>query len=261
MSLRPFALDGLRTSFLGRRAFRAERTPSTQDDLRALLDQGHPNGTLVWADHQTAGRGTRGRSWFSLPDPQLMVSFALRSDHLPGAWPLLNVGLGIAVAKTLRRLGLLQAGVKWPNDVTLDGRKVAGILSEIHSTQGQTFALVGLGLNHRGDPTSFPKEFRATSTILSEHLFPLPSIEMLLVEILSEVEEMLSQARSHPEVLQQDFATLWIHKNCPLRIDDGIHTHHGEAREIREDGALLLQTPSGLIPILSGTVRTNHPTN
>jgi len=117
---------------------------STQDEAASLARSGAPAGTLVIASVQTAGRGRVGRTWHS-PRGGLYASLVLRPVATPDRWPALAVLAGTAVAEALSEAGVAALRVKWPNDVLVDGRKVAGLLAEAHLGEG--FAVLGLGLN------------------------------------------------------------------------------------------------------------------
>jgi BirA family biotin operon repressor/biotin-[acetyl-CoA-carboxylase] ligase len=126
---------------LGRPRLHLRETPSTNDRARALAVAGAPHGTLVTAGVQTAGRGRQGRTWTAPPGSSLLLSLVLREVD-----PLLSLRAGLAVAD----LAGAAARVKWPNDVLLDGRKVAGILAEGRPQEG--WAVLGIGVNAAVEP-------------------------------------------------------------------------------------------------------------
>jgi BirA family biotin operon repressor/biotin-[acetyl-CoA-carboxylase] ligase len=121
---------------LGRPRVHLRETTSTNDRARALAIAGAPHGTLVTAGAQTAGRGRQGRTWVAPPGSALLLSLALRNLD-----PLLSLRAGLAVADVAGPA----ARVKWPNDVLVDGRKVAGILAEGRPQEG--WAVLGIGVN------------------------------------------------------------------------------------------------------------------
>jgi BirA family transcriptional regulator, biotin operon repressor / biotin---[acetyl-CoA-carboxylase] ligase len=126
---------------LGRPRLHLRETTSTNDRARALAVAGAPHGTLVTAEVQTAGRGRQGRTWTAPPGTSLLLSLVLRQVD-----PLLSLRAGLAVAD----LAGSGARVKWPNDVLLDGRKVAGILAEGRPQEG--WAVLGIGVNAALEP-------------------------------------------------------------------------------------------------------------
>lgn len=139
---------------------------STQDEAVGMARAGAPAGTLVLAAAQTSGRGRAGRSWHS-PRGGLYASLILRPSALPDRWPALAVLAGTAVAEALAAVGVPGITVKWPNDILLGGRKVAGLLAEARAADG--FAVLGIGLNVElhGD---LPADIRDTATDLAAHL-------------------------------------------------------------------------------------------
>ncbi len=136
-------------SALGTPRLHLRETTSTNDRARALAGAGAPHGTLVTAGAQSAGRGRQGRSWVAPPDRALLMSLLLRDP--PALLPLLAA---VAVAETVGDA----AQIKWPNDVLLDGRKVAGILVE--GRPQERWAVLGIGLNVAVDVAALPDELR-----------------------------------------------------------------------------------------------------
>ena len=126
-----------------RTVHRAGTVDSTQERAFALAAAGAPDGSVVVAETQTAGRGRRGRRWQDEAGASLLVSLVIRPRLAPPAQPLLSYAAAVAVVDTLRRATGLEARVKWPNDVLVGGRKVAGILLEARDG----VVVIGIGLN------------------------------------------------------------------------------------------------------------------
>ena len=135
------------------RLLRLDSVDSTNDEIRRRALTGEAEGLVLVAERQTAGRGRRGAAWFSPPGESLAFSILLRPAEPKVLWPRLALAAGLAVAEALGS----QAGVKWPNDVWIRGRKVAGILIEA----GPDFAVVGIGVNI--NLMDFPDGILATS--------------------------------------------------------------------------------------------------
>ena len=129
---------------LGTPHLHLRETGSTNDRARELATGGAPHGTLVTTEHQVAGRGRQGRAWTSPPRRALLMSLVLRE-----VTPLLTIAAGVAVADAVGA----GTAIKWPNDVLLDGRKVAGILAEARPREG--WAVLGIGLNVALRPDDF----------------------------------------------------------------------------------------------------------
>ncbi|MDP3850386.1 MAG: biotin--[acetyl-CoA-carboxylase] ligase [Luteolibacter sp.] len=136
-----------------------EAAASTNDELRLLAEGGAPAGLVLLALRQSAGRGRRGATWFSPPAESLAFSILIRPEEPKALWPRLALATGLAVAEAVESFGAA-AGIKWPNDVWIRSRKVAGILVEA----GRDFVIVGIGINV--NPTVFPDEIAEIATSL-----------------------------------------------------------------------------------------------
>lgn len=127
-----------------------DRCDSTNAVLLARAEAGAPSGTVVIAKEQTAGRGRRGRSWFASPSDSLTFSLLWRFERGAGHLAGLSLAAGVAVARALSACGVAGVRVKWPNDVVVDFRKLAGILVETSGDlQGPSVAVIGIGVNYR----------------------------------------------------------------------------------------------------------------
>jgi len=133
-------------------------TPSTQDLLR---DSGYPHGAVAVAEHQTAGRGRSGRSWDDTPSTALLCSVLLRPP-VAAPLPQLSLVVGLAVAGAIEREADVRAVVKWPNDVLIEGRKVAGVLLE--ASEG--VVVCGIGINVNQEERDLPPVVRIPATSL-----------------------------------------------------------------------------------------------
>jgi BirA family biotin operon repressor/biotin-[acetyl-CoA-carboxylase] ligase len=165
-------------SRLGRPRLHLRQTGSTNDRARALAAAGAPHGTLVTTGLQTAGRGRQGRTWTTPPDRALLMSLVLRAPDR-----LLPLAAAVAVAETAGP----DAAIKWPNDVLLGGRKVAGILAEARPQEG--WAVLGMGINVALRPEDFPEELRASAGSLG--LEPR-DVEGFLERLLATLERTLA---------------------------------------------------------------------
>jgi BirA family biotin operon repressor/biotin-[acetyl-CoA-carboxylase] ligase len=201
-------------------------TDSTNARARELAARGAPHGTLVTAAEQSAGRGRQGRTWSAPPGRALLCSLLLR--RVPRLLPL---AAGVAVAECCEALGAPAAQVKWPNDVLVEGRKVAGILVEGRPQEG--WAVVGIGLNVAIAPDELPPELRDRAGTLG--LEPR-AVEAALAELLARLERWVSSERSEVEVLDA------------LRARDALHGRRvrwgeasGIAEGVDEQGRLLVR--------------------
>jgi BirA family biotin operon repressor/biotin-[acetyl-CoA-carboxylase] ligase len=166
------------TGRLGRPRLHLRSTTSTNDRARALAQEGAPHGTLVTAAEQSAGRARQGRTWSAPPGRALLLSLVLRDP--PALLPL-------AAALAVAEVAGPQARIKWPNDVLLDGRKVAGLLAEGRPHDG--WAVLGIGLNVAVRVDELPPDLRATAGTLG--LEP-GDLEPTLDRLLAALERALS---------------------------------------------------------------------
>lgn len=168
---------------LGRPRLHLRETASTNDRARGLAAGGAVHGTLVTADAQSAGRGRQGRVWSAPSGHALLLSVILRELR-----PLLPLYAAVAVAETVAELApSARVGIKWPNDVHLDGRKVAGILVEGRPQEG--WAVLGIGLNVAVDVGELPPELHGTAASLGLH--PAQR-EPVLTALLARLEDVLA---------------------------------------------------------------------
>jgi BirA family biotin operon repressor/biotin-[acetyl-CoA-carboxylase] ligase len=164
---------------LGTPRLHLRRTDSTNDRARALATAGAPHGTLVTAAEQTAGRGRQGRTWSAPAGTALLMSLVLRE-----APALLPLAAGVAVVEVAGPGALL----KWPNDVLVDGRKVAGILVE--GRPGEGWSVLGIGVNVAVDPRELPADVRGSAGTLGR---PATEIEPLLAALLRGLDRWLAE--------------------------------------------------------------------
>jgi BirA family biotin operon repressor/biotin-[acetyl-CoA-carboxylase] ligase len=206
---------------------------STNERARELAARGAPHGTLVTASAQTAGRGRQGRTWAAPAGRALLCSVVIRDPPR-----LLPLAAGVAVADVVGS----QARLKWPNDVLVDGRKIAGILVE--GRPQERWAVVGIGLNVAIEPHDFPPELRDTAGTLG---LGAAAIEPTLERLLGALERWLSAA---------DGALLEAVRGRDALLDQTVRWSGGEGRGggIDDHGRLLVQTDDGEVTLDAGEV-------
>ena len=216
---------------------------SKQDRARELA----PGPAIVVADEQTAGRGTKDRRWLASPGTGVLVSFLLPGP--PPAAPVASLVAGVAVARALDSLGIPGATLKWPNDVLLGGRKVAGILTQASSGPGG-YLIVGIGLNVSQTEADLA-ELRATATSLAlagVGTDRLAALVALAREVATAFEgpadAMLEEWRGRSTVLGRQVAIARA----------GEEAVRGLAAALEPDGALRVETAYGPVRILTGEV-------
>ena len=179
------------SAMVGREIIVFEETDSTNDLARRAGDDRIAEGLVIFAETQRAGRGTRGRRWMSPPYRGLWFSVLLRPTAVPVTrWPELTFCAALAVAETAEHATGRSARIKWPNDVLLDGRKVAGILVECHHQQGPGFVVVGIGLNVLQRCEDFAPDLRdraASLAMMSRDAVPIDR-ELVAAGVLERLE-------------------------------------------------------------------------
>jgi BirA family biotin operon repressor/biotin-[acetyl-CoA-carboxylase] ligase len=231
-------------------------TGSTNADLLAQAARGAPEGSVLAAQTQTAGRGRMGRSWQSPPGAALMFSVLLRPGVVPPArrgWvPLLT---GVAVASAVSRLTGLDAGLKWPNDVLVGGAKLAGILAE----QSPDAIVVGTGINVSTRRAELPVQ---TATSLALEGAAQTDRADLLCAVLAEFERLYLAWTAAPSPGDPDAAGLRaayrqhsVTLGRQVRVEfPGGATAGGTALDVDPDGRLLVDTPDGSLAVSAGDV-------
>lgn len=244
-----------------------EMTDSTSNDISRLALGGAPEGTIVTADMQTAGKGRRGRSWESTAGTSLLFSVLLRPKLEPDTAPQITLLMAMAVTKAVRQMTGLDAYIKWPNDVVVNGKKVCGILTEMRLKDRRIdFVVVGTGVNV--NQTSIPKEMEeiASSLLLEknrmsgkkfEHSDEDCNDETECVTLLDRdelLEHILTAFDKYYELFlqKQDLSDLITEYNSWLvsldkevKVLDPKGEFTGISKGINEKGELLVTLPNG----------------
>jgi BirA family biotin operon repressor/biotin-[acetyl-CoA-carboxylase] ligase len=197
---------------------------STSDRARDLALAGAPHGALVTAAAQTAGRGRQGRAWETQPGAAVTMSMVVRDP--PELLPLVAA---VAVAETCGA----QAQIKWPNDVLVDGRKVAGILAEGRPHEG--WAVLGIGVNVAVDVALLPEEVRSRAGSLGR---PREAVEPFLSSLVAALDRWLAAASA-------DVLTAWRSRDALLGHEISWSGGSGVADGIDGEGRLVVLLPDG----------------
>jgi BirA family biotin operon repressor/biotin-[acetyl-CoA-carboxylase] ligase len=218
-------------------------TDSTNERARELAIAGAPHGTLVTADEQSAGRGRQGRAWVAPPGRALLMSLVvrdLREEHA-----LLPLSAAVAVCEACEASAGVECAIKWPNDVWIAGRKVAGILVEGRPHEG--WAVLGIGLNVATEADEFPDELREIATSLRAAGDGAPSLPAVRAELVSRLESWLARAAGEVIAAWRERDAL---RGRRVRWTGG----EGEAAGIADSGALLVETGDGQVELDAGEV-------
>ena len=261
-------MNEFHTKWLKKRVHK-EMTDSTSNDISRLALGGASEGTIVTADMQTAGKGRRGRSWESTAGTSLLFSLLLRPRLEPDTAPQITLLMAMAVTKAVRQLTGLDAYIKWPNDVVINGKKVCGILTEMQLKDGGIdFVVVGTGVNV--NQTSIPVELESSATSLLLEQKRLLALEKTVLEVCDGkkfgkgmffdrdalLEHILNGFENYYELFlqKQDFSDLmteyieWlVSLEKEVKVLDPKGEFTGISKGINEKGELLVALPDGSV--------------
>jgi BirA family biotin operon repressor/biotin-[acetyl-CoA-carboxylase] ligase len=243
-----------RTRVIGRDLRVFEETTSTNDVIEKLARDGVKEGVVVFAESQTRGRGRLGRKWLSPARRGLWFSILLRPRMRPQDTTQLTVASATALRRAIATLTGLKAEIKWPNDILVNGRKVAGILTELNAELDQVkYVILGIGVDVNLGPGEFPAELRKLATSLKAELGKPIARAELAVAILRELDA------DYTRVMAGEFAAVadeW-QAHCgtlgrAVTIRAGERQIQGRAETLGDEGALLLRTEHGHLERIVG---------
>lgn len=239
-----------RTDRLGRVLIHRHEVDSTMDEARRAAERGEGEGLVVAADRQTTGRGRRGRTWFS-PEGNLNATVLLRPTVAADRATWIPLLAGVAVAEAIERLVDVQARVKWPNDVVVGDRKVAGILTESQwDGEGRlAWVLVGVGVNGNVRPEALPAEIRQTATSLSAATGRRVCLPALLKVFLERFEAILGVLETSHAGLVETVASRVVTLGRRVRVTTPDGLVEGDAVRLGARGEIVVATESGEVPV------------
>lgn len=238
--------DGLDTKIFGKRdiAYFTE-TDSTNTRAKDLAVRGAPEGTLAVCEKQTKGKGRKGRTWFSPSQGGVYISLILRPTISPSEAPKITLLTAVVVAETLRPLTGLNVIIKWPNDILINGKKIAGILTEM-STEMDAIdhIVVGLGLNV--NTPDFPDDIKEKATSIfietSKH-FPRVGFIQEYLKWYEKYYEIFKKTGFEPVIKRWKELTNMIGKRITVEMIS--KKYSGEVQDIDKDGVLILRDNKG----------------
>ncbi|NJE85884.1 biotin--[acetyl-CoA-carboxylase] ligase [Thermococcus sp. CX2] len=239
-------MSGLGSGIIGRKIIHLPEVDSTNEYAK-LIALNEPDGTVVVADRQTAGKGRKGRTWAS-PEGGLWMSVILKPRGRPEDIPKLVFIGALAVADTLGEFGI-EADIKWPNDVWVNGKKICGILAEGRLSQ---FVVLGIGLNVNNE---IPEELKGMATSMKAVLgrrAELDEVLRVLIERLDRWYTVFLEGRYGEIISAVRERSLVLGREVKV-IEEGIELV-GKAVDIDDDGALILETSGGRVRVLYGDV-------
>ena len=237
----------LKTKWIGKRIHHFQTLDSTNSKAYELALNGAEEGEVVIAESQEKGKGRLGRQWFSPPFLNIYVSLILRPKIPPHQASLVTLMAAVATADAIRNFFGLLPLIKWPNDILLRGRKVAGLLNEIHSEVDRIhFVILGIGINLNMDEKMFSKEIRNVATSLKIETGQVVSRKDFLQSLFLELERWYATFSEEGSAVILKVWRDWAHiKGKQVKVTSFGATLVGRAIDVDSDGALLLETEDG----------------
>lgn len=231
------------TKQIGKTIVFHKETGSTNLDAKALAEKGAESGTLVVADMQTAGRGRRGHGWVAPAGKNIYMTLMLRPDCIPDKASALTLVMAIAVYEAVCELiPAEQCGIKWPNDVVVNNKKICGILTEMSAEPDCIhYVVTGAGINVNQE--EFPEEIRDTATSLYIETGRRTDRCKLVARVMHYFEQnyALFEEKWNLELLQDKYNEMLINRNRQVRVLDPKGAYDGVALGINEKGELMVK--------------------
>jgi BirA family biotin operon repressor/biotin-[acetyl-CoA-carboxylase] ligase len=214
---------------------------STMTEASRLATAGAPSGTVVGAEEQTAGQGRHGRTWHSEPGSGLYVSIILRPQVTPGTLPVITLALGLATSEAILKATDLACDLRWPNDVLIQSKKCAGILTELEGSA--IIAGIGINVNH----ASFPVELSGIATSLRLAGGHVHSRERVLLELLASVDNYsaLLEKDGREPILEMFASASSFVSGRRVSVDQDGSLLRGTTAGLNESGFLILRGDDG----------------
>jgi len=245
---------GLETSVIGKHIRHFEEVTSTQDLAEELARSGAEEGTVVISERQTEGRGRKGRAWDS-PTQGVYLSVVLKPALRPSQIVQIPLIAGVAATRAIKRVTPLIPRLKWPNDITISGRKVGGILAEMNCEMDTIhYIILGIGINVNAHRLSLSEPVRGLATSLAEecgeHVSRVRTVQCLLTEFEALYGEFLF---SGFDTIRQEWKALNNTTGSRVRVSGGGEEVEGRALDIDQEGFLLVKMDTGDVKrIISG---------
>jgi BirA family biotin operon repressor/biotin-[acetyl-CoA-carboxylase] ligase len=247
-----FDVEWVRSRLPDRRIDWHPSIDSTMFEASRLAAAGCQSGTIVGAEEQTAGQGRYGRAWHSEPGSGLYVSVVLRHRFAPSTLPLVTLALGLATSEAILKATDLACDLRWPNDVMVQSRKCAGILTQLESSA--IIAGIGINVNH----SAFPQDLTDIATSLRLATNRIQSRERLLAELAPSVDRfctMLEKEGGEPILAMFSQASSFVFGRR-VSVDQGHALLEGTTAGLNSSGFLILERDDGTKNvILAGGVR------
>lgn len=242
--------------FMKRNIIYYERTGSTNEDAMRLAKEGAASGTVIVADFQEAGKGRRGRNWVSPPGSNLYFTLILKPDFAPDKAAMLTLVMALSVAQALEDKTGISPGIKWPNDIVINGKKVCGILTEM-TLEAASIEAVVIGVGVNVSQTDFPDDLKDSATSLRlEGVQQIERMQLLdcILEYFDKNYKIYLQ-KLDLSGLREAYEAYLVNCGKEVRVLEPTGEYEGRALGINENGELLVETKeSGIQRIYAGEV-------
>ncbi|MCC8163288.1 MAG: biotin--[acetyl-CoA-carboxylase] ligase [Lachnospiraceae bacterium] len=236
----------LHTGFMGQNCICLESVDSTNNYVKKLAEDGAEEGTLVLAEEQTGGKGRRGRVWETPKGKNIAMSLLLRPKIHPAHASQLTLLMAMAVGEAIRSCTGLEAGIKWPNDVVVNGRKICGILTEMNTEVDYiNYVVIGTGINV--NQQEFPEELREIAGSLRQNLGKETGRAAIVAAGMDELERLYDIFRKTEDLsaLKDDYNRCCVNRGHGIRVMERGEAYTGTTEGINDHGELVVRKDSG----------------
>ncbi len=245
-SLIPFELAwNLKTKSVGKKVLSFKKTESTNNTAYELAAKGAKEGTAVFAEEQTKGKGRLGRRWISPAHKGIYMSVILRPNIVPSSAPEVTLIATLSVTKAIRELTGLLSFIKWPNDVVINDKKICGILTEMNAEIDKVnFLIVGIGVNVNSDRKDLPKEGSSIKEELRQRISRIELARLILLRF-DEYYDTFKKLGFNSILSEIKRFSSSLNKRVRVHFLDRFI--EGNAQDIDKDGALLVRLDNGFV--------------
>ncbi len=234
------------THIVGRNLIYRPSVTSTNDVVLKLAAAGAPEGTVVLAGEQTAGRGRLQRTWLS---PRGNIAFSVLLYPTLERLPYLIMVSSLAVARAIESAAGVTAGIKWPNDVQVNGRKVCGILIENHIRDRDVRSVIGIGINVGTYPADLPSTATSATSLEQEAGRSISKAD-LLAALFAEMDRLYTLLPGRPGLVYRAWQRRLVTLGKPVKVISGTEVIIGVAEDVNRDGSLRLRLPDGSVTVV-----------
>lgn len=246
----------LETAWAGRPVKYLPEVSSTNQYAKMMAEEGATQGTLVIADYQTRGKGRSGRSWTTPRGSAVAMTLVLRPQIAPARISMVTLVMGLAVTRACRDLYQIPAGIKWPNDVVVEGKKLCGILTEMSTEMTSVnYVVVGTGINV--NVREFPQELQSLATSLLLETGEEHARAGLIARCMACFEEYYEKFLQAGDLslIMEEYNELLLNRDRQVQVLGADGGYRGTARGIDRDGCLLVERENGALErVLAGEV-------